>query len=61
MSGRPGSGLPDGKTRIRGGAKAQAAKVKAKKQAEEMESRLHERQMMSRLAGIAEKALDKLG
>lgn len=57
---RPGEGL-QGKTRVPGGAKAQAAKMKAKKEAEATEREQHERQIMNRLAGIAEKALDKIG
>eukprot|EP00435_Cladocopium_sp_Y103_P013481 s3366_g3.t1 len=56
--GKPGEGL-QGKTRTRGGAKAQAQKRKAEKDAEELEAKRHQRQMMDRLAGLAEKALDK--
>ena len=65
MSGRPGSGLSRGeglgaKTRIRGGAKAQAAKRKAAIEAEQLEATKHQRQMMDKLAALAEKALDKM-
>ena len=48
------------KSRVRGGAKAQAAKRKAAAEAEAAENRKHSREMMERLAGLAEKALDKL-
>lgn len=56
---RPGSGLQN-KSRVRGGIKTHAAKRKAAAEAEEMETKKHHRMMMERLAGLAEKALDKL-
>ena len=56
---RPGEGLAN-KTRVRGGAKAQQQKRKAAQEAEEVEARKHQRQMMDRLAALAEKALDKM-
>ena len=58
---RPGDALAmANKSRVRGGAKAQAAKRKAAAEAEAAENRKHSREMMERLAGLAEKALDKL-
>ena len=58
---RPGEALRQaGKTRQRGGAKAQASKRKQALEAEEMESRKHSRMIMDRLATLAEKALDKV-
>eukprot|EP00435_Cladocopium_sp_Y103_P034709 s4058_g9.t1 len=55
----PGEGLK-GKTRVRGGVKAQISKRKAALEAEEIEAKKHNRQMMDKLASLAEKALDKM-
>ena len=65
MSARPGSGLSRGegqaaKSRIRGGVKAQASKRKAAMEADQLEATKHQRQMMEKLALLAEKALDKM-
>ena len=59
LSLRPGEGL-QGKTRIRGGAKAQAAKRRQALVDEEIQNKKHARQLMDRLATLAEKALDKV-
>eukprot|EP00435_Cladocopium_sp_Y103_P002523 s5834_g1.t1 len=55
----PGEGLK-GKSRVRGGVKAQICKRKAAQEAEELETRKHNRMMMDKLASLAEKALDKM-
>jgi len=58
---RPGEGLAEqGKTRIRGGAKAQQQKRKLQQESEKLEQTKHQRTMMDRLASLAEKALDKI-
>lgn len=49
-----------GKTRIRGGAKAQQQKRKLELEKEKLEQTKHQRTMMDRLASLAEKALDKI-